>query len=120
MTHDEQTNTGSWVGGNKNQHQLYNAVELLCNEGYAVVASEYRFSVSTFGYKKSTFPAQTNDTKATLQWIRRNATKYGLNSNSIGVWGASAGAQLAGLLGTVREWRKRPALFLLSFSFFSQ
>ena len=58
-------------------------------------------SFSQFGSKKSTFPAQRNDTKATVQWIHKNAKNYNLNSNFIGVWGASAGAQLAGLLGTV-------------------
>ena len=52
---------GSWVGGNKNQHQVFNVVELLCNAGYAVVASEYRFAVSTLGYTKSTFPAQAEE-----------------------------------------------------------
>ena len=94
---------GSWVGGNKHQHQVFNVVELLCHAGYAVVGSEYRFSVSTWGYTKSPFPAQANDTKATIRWIRANAEKHGLDPKAIGVWGASAGAHLAGLLGTVED-----------------
>ena len=94
---------GSWFGGNKNQHQMYNVVELLCGSGYAVVGSQYRFSVSTLGYTKSTFPAQANDTRATIKWIRQNAEKQGLDPNAIGVWGASAGAQLGALLGTIDD-----------------
>ena len=46
------------------------------------------------------FPAQIEDCKAAIRWLRANATKYRLDAAHIGVWGASAGAYLASLLGT--------------------
>ena len=45
----------------------------------------------------------STSTKATVHWIRANAEKHGLAPNSIGVWGASAGAHLGNLLGTVED-----------------
>jgi len=43
------------------------------------------------------------DSKASVRWIRANAKKYGIDPDWIGVIGASAGAQLAALLGTTAD-----------------
>src|SRR5207249_5627144 len=40
------------------------------------------------------------DCKAAIRWLRANASKYNLDPDRIGVWGFSAGAHLAALLGT--------------------
>jgi acetyl esterase/lipase len=45
------------------------------------------------------FPQQIFDVKAALRFLRANAHKYRLNGK-IGIWGASAGGQLAALAGT--------------------
>ena len=40
------------------------------------------------------------DAKAAVRWVRANAEEYGINSNKIGVCGASAGAHLAAMVAT--------------------
>jgi acetyl esterase/lipase len=41
------------------------------------------------------FPAQIHDVKAAVRWLRGNGGAYGLRTDRIGVWGASAGGYLA-------------------------
>jgi hypothetical protein len=43
------------------------------------------------------------DCKAAVRWLRAHADEFGIDPNRIGVWGASAGAYLASLLGTTGE-----------------
>jgi acetyl esterase/lipase len=62
--------------------------------GYAVASINYRLS----GHAK--FPAQIEDCKAAIRWLRANALKYGLDPQRFGVWGSSAGGHLVALLGT--------------------
>ena len=63
-------------------------------KGYAVASINYRFS------QHALFPAQIEDCKAAIRWLRANAKKYGFDANHVGVWGASAGGHLVALLGT--------------------
>ncbi len=52
------------------------------------------------------WPAQIYDCKAAIRWLKANAKKYNIDPERIGVWGASAGGQLASLLavsGDVKE-----------------
>jgi acetyl esterase/lipase len=62
--------------------------------GYAVASIEYRLS------RKATFPAQIEDCKASVRWLRMHARAYNLDAAHIGAWGASAGGHLVALLGT--------------------
>ena len=55
------------------------------------------------------FPAQIEDCKSAIRWLRANAKKYNLDPDRIGVWGASSGGHLASLVGTsgnVKEFDK--------------
>ncbi len=81
---------GGWQKGSK---EFCPAV-LLVTKGYAVASINYRLS------QDAVFPAQIEDCKAAIRWLRANAAQYGLDAAHIGVWGASAGAYLANLLGT--------------------
>jgi acetyl esterase/lipase len=62
--------------------------------GYAVASINYRLS------QHATFPAQIEDCKAAIRWLRANAVKYRLDPKRFGVWGSSAGGHLVALLGT--------------------
>ncbi|MFA6240233.1 MAG: alpha/beta hydrolase [Candidatus Hydrogenedentales bacterium] len=62
--------------------------------GYAVAAVNYRLS------GEAPFPAQINDVKAAIRFLRANAANYQLNTSKIAVWGSSAGGGLAALAGT--------------------
>jgi acetyl esterase/lipase len=69
-------------------------------EGYAVASINYRLS------PEAVFPAQLEDCKAAIRWLRAKADEIGIDPNRIGVWGASAGGNLAALLGTTGEVRE--------------
>ena len=81
---------GAWYAGNKDGCP---AVPLT-GEGCAVASINYRLS------QHAVFPAQIEDCKAAIRWLRANAAKYDLDPDHIGVWGASAGGHLVALLGT--------------------
>lgn len=87
---------GGWMAGNKHQVQVVqgNALPL---EGFAVVSPNYRLS------QEANFPAQIHDIKATIRWVRSNADRYGFDTEAIGVWGMSAGGQLASLLAVTPD-----------------
>lgn len=53
--------------------------------GYAVASINYRLS----GH--AVFPAQIEDCKAAIRWLRAHAKQYGLDAKRFGVWGSSAG-----------------------------
>jgi len=81
---------GAWQAGSK---EGCPAVPLTA-KGYAVASINYRLS------QHAIFPAQIEDCKAAIRWLRANAAKYHLDPDHIGVWGASAGGHLVALLGT--------------------
>jgi acetyl esterase/lipase len=49
------------------------------------------------------FPAQIQDCKAAIRWLRANAAKYHLDPDRVGVGGDSAGGHLVALLGTTGD-----------------
>lgn len=83
---------GGWKYGNKSS--AASAAALLLPKGYAVAGINYRLS------QDSIFPAQLNDCKAAIRWLRANANKFNIDPWRIGVWGSSAGGHLSSLLGT--------------------
>jgi acetyl esterase/lipase len=81
---------GGWSRGSKEQRPPVN----LMAHGYATVSIEYRLS------GEAPFPAQIEDCKAAVRWLRANAAAYHLDPDHIGAWGHSAGGHLSALLGT--------------------
>lgn len=63
-------------------------------KGYAVASINYRLS----GH--AVFPAQIEDCKAAIRWLRAHAREYSLDPARFGVWGSSAGGHLVALIGT--------------------
>jgi acetyl esterase/lipase len=57
--------------------------------GLAVVSIDYRLS------DEAKFPAQVEDVKTAVRWVRSVAGQFGWNANRIGLWGSSAGGHLA-------------------------
>ncbi len=64
------------------------------SQGYAVASLNYRLS----GHAR--FPAQIEDCKAAVRWLRAHAGQYGYDPDRFGAWGASAGGHLVTMLGT--------------------
>jgi acetyl esterase/lipase len=81
---------GAWIHGRKERTP---AVALV-KDGYAIASIDIR-STNT-----APFPAQIEDCKTAVRWLRANAAKYRLDRDHIGVWGFSSGGHLAALLGT--------------------
>jgi len=84
---------GAWKGGSKEQCPALRFV----SQGYAVASVNYRLS------QHAIFPAQIEDCKAAVRWLRAHANEYHLNTNRFAAWGASAGGHLVALLGTTGE-----------------
>ncbi|MEJ2704593.1 MAG: alpha/beta hydrolase fold domain-containing protein [Sedimentisphaerales bacterium] len=85
---------GGWRGGSKGSG---GRARPMVQRGYAVVDVGYRLS------GEAIFPAQIEDCRAAVRWVRANAGKYGLDANRIGAWGSSAGGHLVALLGTAGD-----------------
>ncbi len=66
----------------------------------AVASLDYRLS------QDARFPAQIEDCKAAVRWLRANAVKYGLDPERFAAWGASAGGHLAAMLGTTGDVKR--------------
>jgi acetyl esterase/lipase len=81
---------GGWTGGDKR----HVPVIPLASQGYAVASINYRFS------QVAIFPAQIEDCKAAIRWVRAHADEFHMDADHIGVWGDSAGGHLVALLGT--------------------
>ncbi len=81
---------GGWRRGRKEQCPAVALVQ----DGFAVASIDYRLSSA------APFPAQIEDCKAAVRWLRANASTYHLDADQIGAWGMSAGGHLAALLGT--------------------
>jgi acetyl esterase/lipase len=84
---------GAWLMGSKEMEGPGDYP----SEGYAIASINYRLS------QHAVFPAQIQDCKAAVRYLRANAQKYNLDPNRFGVWGPSAGGHLAALLGTTGD-----------------
>jgi len=84
---------GAWLAGSK---EMCRALPLL-NGGFAIASINYRLS------QHAIFPAQLQDCKAAIRWLRAHAHEYGIDPDRIGVWGESAGGHLAALVGTTGD-----------------
>lgn len=62
-------------------------------QGYAVASLNYRLS------QHALFPAQIEDCKAGVRWLRAHAAQYHLDPERFGAWGPSAGGHLVTMLG---------------------
>jgi acetyl esterase/lipase len=82
---------GGWERGSKNGGGP--SLDLI-RKGYAVASINYRLS------NQAVFPAQIEDCKSAVRWLRSHAKEYNLDAEHFGAWGMSAGGHLVALLGT--------------------
>ncbi|MEX0320965.1 MAG: alpha/beta fold hydrolase [Puniceicoccaceae bacterium] len=82
-------------GWHKGSRQGFSKVaRALAKQGFCTATISYRLS----GVEP--FPAQIQDCKSAVRWLRKNAAKYGIDPDRIGAIGHSAGGHLAALLAT--------------------
>lgn len=82
--------SGAWVTGDR----FGGPAIRQASRGYAVASIEYRLA------PQHIWPAQIEDAKAAVRWLRANADRFHLDANRIGVFGTSAGGHIGAILGT--------------------
>lgn len=85
---------GGWRSGAAGDNEPL--ARALADAGYVVVAIDYRHA------PRWTWPAQLEDVRAALEWVRRHAGEYGGDSGRVALLGRSSGAQLA-LIGGITD-----------------
>ncbi|MBK9715913.1 MAG: alpha/beta hydrolase [Kouleothrix sp.] len=80
---------GAWMYGDR----TVNRNAFLAAQGFFTVSIDYRSSLQAI------FPAQLDDAKTAVRWLRSHAAQYHIDPQRIGIWGHSAGAHLAALVG---------------------
>lgn len=81
----------------KGSADLGTVVASLLEAGFAVVTPNHRSSSDAI------YPAQIQDIKAAIRFLRGNAGTYKLDTSFVGISGFSSGGQLASLAGTTRN-----------------
>lgn len=87
---------GAWKAGSKRGCPALGLVR----RGYVAASINYRLS------QEAVYPAQIQDCKAAIRFLRAHAKEYAINADRIGVWGGSAGGHLVALLGTTGGVKK--------------
>lgn len=79
--------TGGWDSGSPDEFETMN--HFLASRGYAVAAISYRFA------PKWKWPTQKEDALAAISFLKTNASRLGIDSSQIVLFGRSAGGQIA-------------------------
>ena len=80
---------GAWRGGSKSDVPIAKLIE----HGFAIASVDYRLST------QAPFPAQIQDIKAAIRFLRAKAELFHLSTSRIAIIGSSAGGHLAALVG---------------------
>lgn len=87
----------AWFSNNAKQMAFMSMGKPLLESGFAVVSINHRSSSDAL------YPAQINDVKAAVRYIRANAKKFNLDASFIGITGFSSGGHLSSLAGTTNN-----------------
>lgn len=79
---------GGWVRGRRSDFQRFD--RWLASLGIAVFDIDYRLA-----REGSRFPAQNNDVREAIEWIKSHARELDVDASRVGILGRSAGGQLA-------------------------
>ncbi len=90
----------AWFANNMKGMAFQSLGKPLMDAGFAVISINHRSSGD------ARFPAQINDVKAAIRFIRANAAKYRIDTSFIGITGFSSGGHLSSLAGTTNGVRK--------------
>ncbi|MHB1133391.1 MAG: alpha/beta hydrolase fold domain-containing protein [Chloroflexota bacterium] len=85
---------GAWSSGDRSELESLAAAPLLAQQGYFVASIDYRLA------PEHRFPAQLEDVRCAVRFLRARAGRFGIDPERIAAWGSSAGGHLVSLLGT--------------------
>jgi acetyl esterase/lipase len=80
---------GAWAGGNPRAGGMPAMLAALAACGYVVASISYRLRA------EAPFLAAIQDVRDAIRFLRPDAQGYGIDGARVGIWGASAGGQLA-------------------------
>lgn len=84
---------GAWLASDKSELLRTLGWEALLDQGFAVASVNYTLSTT------AQFPTQIQEVKSAVRYLRAVGPQYQLNGK-VGLLGASAGSQIASLVGT--------------------
>jgi acetyl esterase/lipase len=84
---------GGWAGGHRTAHD--DLTWQFAQRGFVSATISYRFA------PKHRFPAQIEDAKCAVRFLRAHAGKYNIDPERIGATGVSAGGHLSMMLGAL-------------------
>src|SRR6185437_9092859 len=87
---------GGWRWASKSQYG--ESVGALAKDGFVVAVADYTYSSGAAGSRA--WPADFNDARNAVRWVRSNANRLDVNPDKIAAEGVSSGSNLANLLGT--------------------
>jgi acetyl esterase/lipase len=87
---------GGWALGSR-KDRAADRLATVARLGLAVCSVSYRLS------GVATYPAQLEDARAAVAWLRANGHEHGLRTDRLGAWGASAGGWIALMLTLTGE-----------------
>lgn len=102
---------GGWMVNTRKSHP--DLREHFASQGYAMATISHRLSTVPEDIEpviepdpanptpRGTFPDHIVDVKAAIRWLRAHASQYGIDPETVGIWGSSSGAHLATLAGTM-------------------
>ncbi len=82
---------GGWSGGTRTTGPDFR--RYFAQDGFAMASIEYRLTPSV------TFPANVEDVRTAVRWLKANAAAHALDPDRICLWGTSAGGHLAAVAG---------------------
>lgn len=91
----------AWFGNNFKNAAYMSLGKPLNDAGFAVVTINHRSS----GDAK--YPAQINDVKGAIRYLRANADKLGLDTSFMGITGFSSGGHLSAMAGVTNGMKER-------------
>jgi acetyl esterase/lipase len=100
---------GGWRQGDKAEKRTAEICSTLAQKGFAVFSANYLLNV---GYRDEqnklhltevAWPQNLHDCKSALRFLRKEATRFGIDPARIGVMGTSAGGHLAMLLAATAD-----------------
>lgn len=85
---------GGWsIAELTKKYRPSNALVELCKAGFVCASIDYRLVT------ESPFPAPIEDCKCAVRYLKAHAAELSIDPDRIGIWGESAGGQLAALVG---------------------
>lgn len=82
---------GGWSGGTRTTGPDFK--RYFAQDGFAMASIEYRLTPAI------TFPANVEDVRTAVRWLKANASTHAIDPDRICLWGTSAGGHLAAVAG---------------------